>query len=89
MRWQFRSEGFSLAELLVALAVVGILASVAYPSYANYVARSRRMEGQLAMLDILQQQERYYSQHNTYIAFSAESTDPDERRSYRISAISD
>ncbi|RJG16625.1 type IV pilin protein [Massilia cavernae] len=80
MKTQFADRGFTLADLLVAVAIVGILASVAYPSYASYVTRSRRAEGKLALLDILQQQERHYSQHNTYVAFSADTDDTDPRR---------
>lgn len=74
------AQGFSLVEIMAVLAIVGILASVAYPGYASYIARSRRIEGQMALLDILQQQERFYSLHNTYVAFSADSTDPDALR---------
>lgn len=75
-----RTAGFSLVEIMVVLAIVGILASIAYPGYASYIARSRRIEGQMALLDILQQQERFYSLHNTYVAFSADSTDPAAQR---------
>lgn len=75
-----RSAGFSLVEIMVVLAIVGILASVAYPGYASYITRSRRIEGQLALMDILQQQERFYSLHNTYVAFNADSTEPEARR---------
>lgn len=74
------SKGFSLVELMIVLAIVGILASIAYPGYASYITRSRRIEGQMALLDIMQQQERFYSLHNTYVAFSADSPDPDAQR---------
>ena len=70
-----RGGGFTLVELMIVLAIIGILASIAYPGYASYIARSRRIEGQMALLDILQQQERYYALHNTYVAFSADSDD--------------
>ncbi|WP_229414311.1 type IV pilin protein [Zemynaea arenosa] len=72
-----RARGFSLTEVLVVLAIVGILASVAYPSYAGYVIRARRTEGQLALIDAMQKEERYYSQHNTYLAFSRDGDDTD------------
>lgn len=75
-----RTAGFSLVEIMIVLAIVGILASIAYPGYAGYIARSRRIEGQMALLDILQQQERFYSLHNTYVEFSADSTDPAAQR---------
>jgi type IV pilus assembly protein PilE len=75
-----RGSGFTLVEILVVLAIVGILASLTYPSYAGYIARTRRIEGQIALLDIIQQQERYYSQHNTYVTFSSDSTETHEKR---------
>ena len=75
-----RRAGFTLVELMIVVAIIGILASIAYPGYASYITRSRRIEGQMAMLDIMQQQERFYSLHNTYVAFSAESDDPAAQR---------
>lgn len=75
-----RAAGYTLVEIMIVLAIVGILASIAYPGYASYLARSRRIEGQLALMEIIQQQERFYTLHNTYVAFSAASTDPDAQR---------
>lgn len=72
--------GFTLIEVVVALAIAIILASVAVPSYLDSVRKSRRMEGRAALLQLMQQQERYYSLHNSYIRFSSSSTDEDERK---------
>lgn len=72
-------RGFTLIELLIVVAIAGILAAIAYPSYASYVTSARRLEGQTALLDIMQKQERYYSQHNTYVAFTSAWTEPDEK----------
>jgi type IV pilus assembly protein PilE len=72
-------RGFTLIELLIVVAVVGLLAAMAYPSYASYMTGARRIEGQSALLDVMQKQERYYSQNNTYVLFSSASTDPDEK----------
>ena len=67
-------KGFTLIELLVVLVILGVLSVLAYPSYAGYVRKSRRVEGQVALKETMRQEERYYSQHNSYMPFSA--TDP-------------
>ncbi|WP_426107901.1 type IV pilin protein [Massilia sp. TSP1-1-2] len=69
-------SGFTLIELMIVLAIAGLLAAVAYPSYASYMTGARRMEGQTALLAALQKQERYYAQQNTYVAFSSEESGP-------------
>ena len=74
-----RGEAFTLVEMLVVMAVILILTALVYPSYAAYIVKARRVEAQAALLQTMQDQERYYSQHNTYLAFSAESTGEDER----------
>ncbi|HEY4541470.1 MAG TPA: type IV pilin protein [Noviherbaspirillum sp.] len=77
---ELRQRGFTLIELMVALAIVAILAAIAYPSYQESVRRAKRAEARAALLQVMQQQERYYSQRNTYLAYSAASTDADEKR---------
>ncbi len=61
-----RQQGFSLIELLIAMAVVGILAGIAYPSYQNYVLRSNRTEAQNTLLEILAKQQNFFSRRMTY-----------------------
>lgn len=75
-----RGTGFTLIELMVTVVVVAILASIAYPSYLKAVRKAKRAEAQALLLEIMQQQERYYTQRNTYIAFTSASTDPDAKR---------
>lgn len=58
--------GFTLIELMVAVAVVGILASLAYPAYMEQVARARRADAQTVLMEGAQAMQRYYSAHNTY-----------------------
>ncbi len=65
-------QGFSLVEVMVVLLTVGILAALAYPHLASHVVKARRAQAQAALLALMQQQERYFSEHNTYIAFSAD-----------------
>lgn len=72
MRSHYRSTGFSLIEVLIVLAILGILGSLAWPTYAGYIVRTRRTEGQVALVEAMQKQERYHAGHNTYVAFTAE-----------------
>jgi type IV pilus assembly protein PilE len=58
--------GFTLAELLVTLAIMGILASVTYPMYVGYVTKSRQQEAQVELTAIRQAEEMYRLQYNTY-----------------------
>ena len=75
-----RGAGFTLIEVMIVIAIIGVLAAIAYPNYSAYVTRSRRVEGQIALIENMQQQERFYTQNNRYSAFSVDSTDPQERR---------
>lgn len=63
-------QGFTLIEVIIAVAIVAILAAVAYPSYLDSITKGRRAEGRTALLELLQQQERYITQRNCYLAFS-------------------
>lgn len=59
-------KGFTLIELMIVILIVGILVTIAYPSYQEHVARARRADGQTALLDLASRLERYYSEQNTY-----------------------
>jgi prepilin-type N-terminal cleavage/methylation domain-containing protein len=55
-------EGFSLIELLVVVAVVGILAAVAYPSYQEQLASARRSDMKAELMRLAQYMERLYTE---------------------------
>jgi type IV pilus assembly protein PilE len=61
-----KRSGFSLLELLVVLVIVGILASVAYPSYVDSVRKANRSEAIAELQNILAAQERYFLANRTY-----------------------
>jgi type IV pilus assembly protein PilE len=59
-------KGFTLIELMITVAVIAILAAIAYPSYAEYVMRARRVEGQNLLNDAAARQERWRAQNGSY-----------------------
>lgn len=59
-------RGVTLMELMIVVVVVGILAAVAYPNYRDFAARAKRNEAKALLLEIAQNQERFYMQNNTY-----------------------
>jgi type IV pilus assembly protein PilE len=65
MSW---NKGFSLIEAMIAVAIMAILASIAYPIYTQYVIRSNRAAAQSFMMDIAAQQERYLLDKRSYVA---------------------
>ncbi|MFT3669119.1 MAG: type IV pilin protein [Pseudoxanthomonas sp.] len=63
---QKRSAGFTLIELMVALAVMAILAAIAYPSYTGQIMKTRRSAGAACLMEQAQFMERYYSTNMGY-----------------------
>ncbi len=59
-------RGYSLIEVLVVVAVVGVLAAIAYPSYHSQVIKTRRTEAQSLLLDIAARQEAFYTDNKTF-----------------------
>lgn len=59
-------KGFSFMELMVVLAIVGILAAVAMPAYFNHMSRSRQSKAIGELMSIKAAQERYFAENGQY-----------------------
>ncbi len=59
-------RGFTLIELMIVVAVVGILAAIAYPSYTDSIRKARRSDGKAALMNAAQRMEVYYARNAAY-----------------------
>lgn len=99
MMTTYRKHGFTLIELMIVVAVVGILAAIAYPSYTDSVRKARRADAQSSLTEAAQKLEAYFAREASY---SADLTDmgydnvnwntvptdvPNNRRQYQINIL--
>lgn len=61
-----RAKGFTLIEIMIAVAIVALLASIAVPSYNNIISKGRRADAQAALMSFAQAMERHYTDQATY-----------------------
>ena len=60
------ARGFTLIEILIVVAILGILTSIALPAYQNSVLRSGRAEAKGELMTVASDQERFFASSNTY-----------------------
>lgn len=63
----FKQNGFTLIELMISVAIVGILASIAFPSYTQYMIRANRAAAQSEMMAIANRQQQFLLTNRAYV----------------------
>jgi type IV pilus assembly protein PilE len=65
-----KRRGFTLMEMMIVVAIIGLLAAIAVPSYLQYTRKGQRAAARAAIMAAMQQQERFFTQNNTYLAIA-------------------
>jgi len=74
-RMNKKTKGFTLIELMIVIAVVGILAAIAYPSYQESLKKGRRSDAQGVLMGLAGAMERHYTNNNSYIGAGTDGAD--------------
>lgn len=69
-RTQKQHRGFTLMELMITVAIVGILSAVAFPSYTSYIKKGARRAAQAEMLDLANREQQFLLSNRAYASYS-------------------
>ncbi|MGJ0486114.1 MAG: type IV pilin protein [Methylomicrobium sp.] len=84
-----RNAGFTLIELMIVVAIVGILAGIAYPSYTEYVKKGRRADAKSALLQVQLAEEKYRTNnigYGTLAQIGVSASSPDQYYTIAVSS---
>lgn len=86
-------QGFTLIEVMIVVVIVGILAGIGYPLYTDYVLRGKRTDGKAAIQELMNREERHYTENSTYttdidgeLGYDADPTTTEDG-AYEVSAV--
>ena len=68
-----RQSGFTLIELMIVVAIIGVLSMIAYPSYQEYVLRGKLAEATAGLAELRVKAEQYFADRRTYVGFTCPS----------------
>lgn len=72
------SRGFTMIEVMIVVAIIGVLAAIAYPSYTEHVRKTRRVDAQGAIMGLANALERYRANNGTYAGAAVPGIYPDK-----------
>lgn len=75
-RYDERQSGFTLIEVMIVVAIIGILSAIALPSYRSYIERGDRASARAGLLEAQQFMERFYATNNRFTTDVACTTSP-------------
>jgi type IV pilus assembly protein PilA len=85
MRRLLNNKGFSLVELMVVVAIIGILASIAIPSLQRYMAKARQSEAKTNLASLYTSEKTFFAEYNTYsTCFDGIGYQPEGKLRYRV-----